>query len=84
MKNGKSPGEGNINSEFCRYAPEEFKLRFLQFFNNIYTENCIQMNGEIPFQTGDRRGLKNYSVISILNTCCKIYSKILNTKLQTC
>jgi len=47
MKNGKSP-EDNIDSEFYRYAPEEFKLRFLQFLNNIYTENCIRMNGEMP------------------------------------
>jgi hypothetical protein len=40
-KNGKSPGEDNINSQLYKYAPEEFKLRLLKFLNNVYTENCI-------------------------------------------
>jgi hypothetical protein len=32
---------------------------------------------------GDRRDPKNYRGINILNTCYKIYSKILNMKLQS-
>jgi len=40
-KNGKGPGKDNINSELCKYAPAEFKLRLLQFLNNIYRENHI-------------------------------------------
>jgi len=40
-KNGKTPGQDNIKSELYKYAPEEFKLRLLQFLNNIYRENYI-------------------------------------------
>ena len=30
-KNGKNPGQDNINSELYKYAPEEFKMRLLKF-----------------------------------------------------
>jgi hypothetical protein len=40
-KNGKSPGQDNINLELYKYATEDFKLRLLQFLNNIYGENRI-------------------------------------------
>jgi hypothetical protein len=30
-ENGKTPGQDNINSELFKHAPEEFKLRLLQF-----------------------------------------------------
>ena len=87
-KNGKAPGQDNINSELYKYAPIEFKLRLLQFLNNIYGENHIPnecRNAVITpiFKKGDRREPKNYRGISILNTYYKLYSKILNMKLQT-
>jgi len=77
-KNGKTPGLDNINAELYKYAPEEFKLRLLQFLNNVYRENCIPVewgNAVITpvFKKGDRREPKNYRGISILNTCYKIY-----------
>ena len=40
-KNGKTPGQDDINSELYKYEPEEFKLRLPKFLNNIYRENCI-------------------------------------------
>jgi len=69
------------------YAPEEFQLRLLQFLNNIYRENRIANEGRNAvitpiFKKGDRREPKNYKGISTLNACYKIYSKILNMKLQ--
>ena len=75
-KNGKSPGQDNINSELYKYAPEEFKLRLLQVLNNIYRENRIPdewRNAVITpiFTKVDRREPKNYRGISILKT--KIY-----------
>ena len=61
--------------------------RLLQFLNNIYREIRIPNEKRSVvltpiFQKGDRREPKNYRGISILNTCYKIYSKILNMKLQ--
>jgi len=84
-KYGKSPGQDNINSELHNYAPVEFKLRLLQFLNNIYRENCVLnewRNAVITpiFKKGDRRETRKCRGIGILNTCFKIYSKILNMK----
>ena len=82
MKNGKIPGEDNINSELYEYAPEEFKLRILQFLHTIYTKKlyskCIEKChcNPIIYESWQKRP-KNYRGISILCTCCKIYSEIL-------
>jgi hypothetical protein len=38
-KNGKWPRKDNINSELYRYSPEDFKLRLVQFLNNINKES---------------------------------------------
>ena len=86
-RNGKTPGQDNINSELYKYAPEEFKLRLLQFLNNIYRENRIpdELRNAVTtpiFKKGDGREPINYRGISVLNTCYKIYSKILNIKLH--
>jgi len=82
-KYGKTPGQDNINSKLYKYAPEEFKLMLLKFLNNIYRENYISnewRNAVLTpiFKKGDRREPQNYRGISILNTCYKIYSRILN------
>jgi len=64
MRKGKTPGKDNINSELYKYAPEEFKLRLLQFLNNIYRENRSPnewRNAVITpiFKKGDRMDPKN-------------------------
>jgi hypothetical protein len=86
-KNGKTPGQDNIDWELYKYAPEEFKLRLLQFLSNIQRKNCIPnewRNAVISpiFKKIERREPQNYRGICIHNTCCKIYSTILNMKLQ--
>jgi hypothetical protein len=66
----------------------EFKLRLLQFLNNIYTETFIPdgwRNAIVItlFKKGNTRDSKDYKGIGILNTSYNIYSKILNMKLHS-
>jgi hypothetical protein len=35
------------------------------------------------YKIGDKQKVENYSGISLLNACYKLYSKIVNTKLKT-
>jgi hypothetical protein len=44
MRNGKAPGEDNLNSELYKYTSQEFKLKLLKFLNEIYiTGNPTRM-----------------------------------------
>jgi hypothetical protein len=76
----------NTNSKLHTYEIEEFKLRLLQFLNNIYTQKvflneCIKTVVILIFKKCDRRNPQNDRGFSILNTCYKEYCKILNIKL---
>ena len=97
LKKDKAPGQDNINSELYKFAPVEFKLRLLQFLNNIYIYIYIERERErenhIPNEwrnavitpiskKGDRREPHNYRGISILDTFYKIYFKVFDMKLQ--
>jgi hypothetical protein len=76
LKNGKARGEDNINSELYKYTPKNFLIRLLIFYNNVY------ILGEIPKEWNNATVIP-YRSISLLNTCYKIYAKILNEKLKT-
>ena len=87
LKNGKAPGEDNIPSELYKYSSNKFKARLLRFFNQIYIQETIPEEWQnaiiIPiFKKGDKTDPKNYRGISLLNSCYKIYAKILNGKLK--
>ena len=87
LKFGKSAGVDKINSELYKHAPDDFKERILNFLNNVYNNQKIPHDWRnavvIPlYKKGDKRNPENYRGISILNTCYKIYAKILNFKLQ--
>jgi hypothetical protein len=63
IKCGKSPGEGQINSELYKYADNNFYNRLLEFFNMVYLSKTIpnewRRNIIVPIlKKGDRRMLK--------------------------
>jgi hypothetical protein len=88
LKNGKAPGEDDVSSELYKYASVNFKLRLVNFLNNIYANGTIprEWNNAIVvpiFKKDDKEDPKNCRGISLLNACYKIYAKILNGKLKT-
>jgi hypothetical protein len=87
IKCGKSPGEDQINSELYKYAGSNFLNRLVQFFNMVYLSKTIPNEWRrsiiVPIlKKGDKSNPENYRGISLLNTCYKIYSRLLNEKLK--
>jgi hypothetical protein len=87
IKNGKSPEDG-INSQLYKYAGNKFHNQLLNFFNNTHTSKEIPTEWRrsivIPiYKKGDKTNPENYRGISLLNTCYKIYSRLLNNNLKT-
>jgi hypothetical protein len=75
-QNGAAAGRQLIVQQpIC--TPQKKRLIFTDALS-IVMKFCIPI-----FKKGDRRNPKNYRGISILNTCCKRYSKILHMKLQS-
>jgi hypothetical protein len=60
LKNGKAPGEDDVSCELYKYASVNFKLRLVNFLNNIYTNGTIprEWNNAIVvpiFKKGDKK-----------------------------
>ena len=89
LKNGKASGEDNISSELYKYASEKFKTWLLIFLNEIYLSgttrsewNSTSVIGLPVYKRRDRIDPNNDRGINLLNSCYKIYTKILHEKLQ--
>jgi hypothetical protein len=70
-----------------KYADDKFHSRLLKLFNNIYKNEQIPNEWKrsiiVPiYKKGDKRKPENYRGITLLNTCYKIFSKILDGKMK--
>jgi hypothetical protein len=85
-KDGKSPGEDNLNSKLHKYE-DLFHERTLVFLNNIYVmgEMLEEWKNSIfipMYKKGDKQKVENYRGISLLNVCYKLYSITVSEKLK--
>ena len=87
MENNKAPGFDGIQIEFIKGARSFFVPMLEKIFNGILD------SGEFPeawgnaliclvFKKGDNTDPKNYRGISLLSTISKIFTKILNSRLN--
>ena len=87
LKLGKSAGPDGLIAEFFRYSGELTVCFLVKLFNSLFdkgiypnswTESII-----IPlFKKGDANDVNNYRGISLSNISSKLYSSIINSRLQ--
>lgn len=87
LKNNKSPGQDGIPNEFYKYSNKEVgnlpRKLFNQIFNSGQFPESWFKSVIIPlFKKGDREDPNNYRGISLLDSCSKIFTTVLNKRIN--
>lgn len=86
LKSKKSPGPDHISNEFLSNLPQEARSYLLDVLNSIlYKEETPEAWSEsttvMIYKKGDPNEAINYRPIALLNTCLKLFTQILNTRI---
>ena len=88
LKNNKAAGPDCLIGEFYKNAVKEIMPFLVKFFNHIFdrgifpTDWCLAILQPLH-KKGDLNVPDNYRGISLLNTCSKIYTSILNRRINS-
>lgn len=87
LKNNKSPGPDRIAAEMYKEMPHEGKSRLARVMNRIWVSGKMPktMKDTIIFpiyKKGKKRDPRNYRGVSFLNSTSKIFTKILQKRME--
>ena len=87
LKRDKSCGNDEIINEFIIYAPSYIKDFLLIMFNTIISLEYVPekwcIGTIVPiFKSGDKGEVNNYRGITLLSIVCKLFTKIMNSRLN--
>ncbi|XP_037959407.1 uncharacterized protein LOC119688812 [Teleopsis dalmanni] len=87
MKNGKSPGEDSISAELIKHCGESSKMELFTLIKRVWAEESLLeawlTSVVVPLhKEGDKLDCNNYRGITLLSTCYKIFTCILNKRLK--
>lgn len=88
LKNAKAPGPDTLAGEFYKNLDARWQKSLLTLFNKTLTEektpeSWAQTKICMIHKKGDRKDPNNYRCISLLNNITKIFTAILNQRLQS-
>ncbi|XP_037931768.1 uncharacterized protein LOC119666559 [Teleopsis dalmanni] len=87
MKNGKSPGEDSISAELIKHCGESAKIELFTLIKRVWAEERLPeawLTGVVVplHKKGDKLDCNNYRGITLLSSCYKIFTCILNKRLK--
>ena len=87
LKRSKSSGHDAVINEFLIHAPDYIKCFLVLIFNAIISLEYIPENwciGTIVpvFKSGDQGEVNNYRGITLISVLCKLFTKIMNSRLN--
>ena len=87
IKSNKAPGLDGISNEFFKNLPENGKIFMLDMFNEILNQERVPESwGKVStfmiYKKGDKQDPSNYRSIALINVIVKIFTDILNSRLN--
>jgi len=87
LKNNKSPGEDNINSELLKLAGAPLVTQIQQLIRSIWNNEAIPKDWNLAiicpiFKKGNPTKVENYRGIVLLDTCYKVLSLAILERLE--
>lgn len=87
LKNNKCPGEDNILNEIIKTGLEVITTPLQQLFNKILKTKKIPNQWRssqiiLLYKKGDKTNISNYRPISLVSTICKIFTKLIQSRLK--
>lgn len=87
LKNGRSPGPGNIPAELIKYGSDKLYERLRNLFQRCINESAVPSEWNTSYITtihkkGDKSRCDNYRGISVSNTLSRTYGRILKKRIE--
>ena len=87
MKSGKAAGPGGFQIELIKYAPEILFEMLTYLFNQYLRGEDTPAEWRTAYisnlyKKGDRKKCTNYRGLSVINSLCRVYGKILKYKIE--
>ena len=88
LKNGKASGDDNVINEYIKTTAELFMPIYVKLFNIVFESGIVPelwlVGNILPFykNKGDKLDPQNYRPITILSCMGKLFTSILNVRLN--
>lgn len=86
LKTKKAPGEDSLENEFWKNMPSSIGNAFWKMIEKLWKEGGIPEQWKVGvistiYKKGDKKEVKNYRGVTLMDTAYKVYASVLNERL---